>query len=364
MKLFVVTDMHFLSPALTDNGAPFIRMLERGDGKLSEYSVRLAAALEKRVITERPDALVIAGDLTFNGERKSLEDLSVILGRVKDSGIPVLVIPGNHDIAYPQAYCYRGTKAYRVENLDSAAFRSVCGCFGYGDAAERDAESTSYYYPLGEDRAILFLDANTEKSPGAVLPGTLAWAEDVLVRAKSRGIRVISVTHQNVLAQNPLITKGFILENAAETERVLRLGGVRLNLSGHSHLHHTAVKDGLTDHCTGAFSAAPFRFTIVSAEPGEEERLHTGSLGILEREGRERVRASVLRQAERGLEGLVLTDGEREKLLDFAVRFNTAYFAGNADLSPMKEEPAWKLWREKGKGSFWLSYMGSVLSDK
>ena len=96
--LFTATDLHYIAPTLTDNGALFTDLIEQGDGKVMAYSDALIEAFVAQVIAEKPDALILSGDLTFNGARESHEALSLRLARVRDAGIPVFVLPGNHDL--------------------------------------------------------------------------------------------------------------------------------------------------------------------------------------------------------------------------------------------------------------------------
>ena len=42
-------------------------------------------------------ALILSGDLSFNGEKTSHEELAGKLFKLQEQGIPVLVLPGNHD---------------------------------------------------------------------------------------------------------------------------------------------------------------------------------------------------------------------------------------------------------------------------
>ena len=96
--ILVASDTHFISPALTDNGAYFTRMVERSDGKVTLYCDALTDAFCAQVIAQQPDCLILSGDLTFNGARRSHEDFAQKLARIQEAGIPVYVIPGNHDL--------------------------------------------------------------------------------------------------------------------------------------------------------------------------------------------------------------------------------------------------------------------------
>ena len=65
--LLTATDLHYLSPELTDGGSAFTRMVDQGDGKMVGDSTALLEALVWQTIREAPDALILSGDLTFNG---------------------------------------------------------------------------------------------------------------------------------------------------------------------------------------------------------------------------------------------------------------------------------------------------------
>jgi hypothetical protein len=45
MRVAVAADLHYLSPALTDGGSLFTRVITNSDGKLMQYSEELAEAL-------------------------------------------------------------------------------------------------------------------------------------------------------------------------------------------------------------------------------------------------------------------------------------------------------------------------------
>ena len=71
---------------------------------------------------ERPDLLLISGDLTHHGERQSHLDLVTDLLSLEKEGVRVLVVPGNHDINIPNAVAYRGDKSFRLESVTKDEF--------------------------------------------------------------------------------------------------------------------------------------------------------------------------------------------------------------------------------------------------
>ena len=362
VHLLAVSDLHYISPKLNDGGEFFRRTVENADGKLTERSEEFLAALEAQTLKERPDALVISGDLTFNGEHQSLRDLKETFGRIREKGVTVLVLPGNHDVSYPMAVNFTGKGTERVKNVSQAEFLEECREFGYGAAEEKDRASFSYYYPLSEDFALLFLDANTEAAPGALLPGTLAFAERVLKRARQKGVTVVTVTHQNVLPQNRLYGDAFAVRNRKETAALLKKYRVAHNLSGHAHLTHCAAEDGLADHAAGCMSLAPFRIARITV-CGKQADYRNGILEVppeLREEGEARARQTIRQQVGAELDRLSLPPEIRENLIASAVRFNRAYFSGELDPEAFRKDPGLTLWKEYASGTLFWSYMRSA----
>ena len=142
--LFTATDLHYIAPTLTDNGALFTDLIEQGDGKAMAYSDALIEAFVAQVISEKPDALILSGDLTFNGARESHEALSLRLARVRDAGIPVFVLPGNHDLNSSSAARFEGDGYTRVDGVTgSAPPKAWTWSFPGGNVGERLFSSIS-----------------------------------------------------------------------------------------------------------------------------------------------------------------------------------------------------------------------------
>ena len=176
--LIVATDLHYIAPELTDHGAYFERMIENADGKVTEFIEELTDSFLAEVIRRKPDALILAGDLTFNGARLSHTALADKLHAVSDTGIPVLVIPGNHDLENEDAARFRGESFTRVENVTAEDFASIYYDFGLAQAASRDSASLSYTVEINPLLRVLMLDVNTEDSPNRVREETLSWVEE------------------------------------------------------------------------------------------------------------------------------------------------------------------------------------------
>lgn len=380
LSILVATDLHYLSPELTDYGTGFMRMVENGDGKPTQYTPELLDAFIQTVLDRHPAALILSGDLSFNGERESHAELAKKLEVLEGQGIPVLVIPGNHDIDNPFAARYEGESVSHVDGVSAEEFQKIYGKLAYGNAAARAEDSLSFLYELSDRLWILLLDSNPAYLSGAVPEATLTWAEAQLERAREKGAAVITVTHQNVLSQNGLLSKGFVLENHDAVEALLRGGAVTLNLSGHVHIQHISEKEGLMDIATGSLSVSPNQYGILTVKDSGEFTYKTEPVAVKDWNGEkgggtfegqefsEMTRAyfdrCTRKKMKKELADLPLVEEQKEAMTALAVEINGDYFAGRLKgKGEITDTEAWRLWETEGSGLFFKKYMDSMLED-
>lgn len=274
LYIMVATDMHFISPRLTDHGPFFEELVHNSDAKLMDYSEEIVDVLVEAAFAEKPDVLVIPGDLTYNGARESHGDIVAKLARIREAGIPVVVIPGNHDIECPQAARFEGDGYELVESIGANEFAELYADFGYaGDATlARDDASLSYVWELDPGLRLLMLDVNGTPSlgtapQGTAAPETIEWVAGQLADAAAAGARVIAVSHQSMLQQT-FIDYGYVVDNAQDVLEHYKDAGVLLNLCGHLHLQHFEIDgDGFVDVATSALSVSPCQFARVTVTP-------------------------------------------------------------------------------------------------
>lgn len=241
--IYLLSDLHYMSALATDYGKAFETFEAKSDGKVIRYLPQVLDALLEETVREKPDALVLTGDITMNGERINHEDLARKLSKVREAGVQVLVIPGNHDINNPDAGVYFGEKADKTDGVDPAGFWEIYGGFGPDQAISRDEGSFSYIYELRDDIWLALLDT-AQYEPrnlveGMVRPGTMAWLEENLQAAKEQGVQVIVLGHHNLLSESRMFTTMCTLENGRDMVSLLERYQVPLYVSGHLHLQRT-----------------------------------------------------------------------------------------------------------------------------
>lgn len=266
-KFMVISDLHYLASDLYDDGEKFTKYMEKSDAKLTMLSDTLVEGIVDIAFEENVDALIISGDLTFNGEKLSHEKLADKLQYLQNRGIDVLVIPGNHDLNNIFAYKFEKDKIYFTDNVNEDSFKDIYCNLAYSKALYYDENSYSYVYELDDKHWILMVDCNSY-SQNRILTSTLSWVEEVLEKAKSKNIKVIGVTHQNVLGHSDQFGFDYIIQNGYALNKLYKEYDVNLNLSGHMHIQHITKNQYVYDIATNAVSVYPNLYAIVSFDEG------------------------------------------------------------------------------------------------
>lgn len=360
LRILTATDLHYIAPELTDNGPCFQQVVADGDGKYMLAIETIMDTFAAQVIAEAPQALVLSGDLSFNGARASHEALAAKLAGIEAAGIPVLVLPGNHDLNNAMAARFQGEDLAWVESLDAAGFEQVYAAFGFSEATARDSASLSYRYDLTEELSILMLDVNAVARPGAAADETLSWAERQLRQAREEGRQVLAVSHQNLLAHSSLLSAGYLIENAETLLALYEQYSVIANLSGHVHLQHSAQSEGgLWELTTQSLALSPHQYGVLSLSENQAS-YETQALTFPGAEGAAlTAHSSAFFRQTAYNQGLAeLKDHPRaEEMADFLAGVNTAYFAGRSD-SIDWSGGLYELWL--AQGSFFSLYLQSI----
>ena len=342
-RLITATDLHYLAPGLTDYGAMFTALTESGDGKLMRYIDELTTAFLAEVTEQKPESLILTGDLTFNGALLSHTALAEKLRAVESEGIPVYVLPGNHDLINPNAAAFFGESYRLVPSAAAEDFRRIYADFGFNEALSLDADSLSYIVQLNDTTRLLMLDFNTAHDPCGISETTLQWAEAQLRDAWEAGQRILAAGHQNLFRQT-VFTTGYVIDGAARLADLFRQFGVTLYLSGHLHCQHWKTEQGLTEIATGALSVQPCQYGVLT-ESGGAYRYETretdvaawaaaqgrteAELSDFPRYARDYFDARNRSQTAELLSLLGYTDEQAAHMTEYIVLLNRAYFSGD-----------------------------------
>ena len=362
-RLMVVTDLHYLAPELYAGSELFLRALQAGDGKITQQGEKLMQALTAEAKRRRPDALIVTGDLSFNGEKASHLRMAAWLGEIRAAGIPVWVIPGNHDIRSAVARAFSGNAWQYTEAVTEAEFARIYAPF-LGKKEGNAGANLSYHVRVGERWILALADAACYRDGaqvfGAFTPDHAAWLSDTLASAQATGDRTITATHHSLIPHTLLARDSFVMRNNEAMLGLLKRFGVPLNLSGHLHIQHIARQGVLADAATGAFSVWPHTWAWVTL--GEDGQVayaaHPLSDDLLPAGFQEQSKAwfaVITREKNRvHLANPGIPAADVSAMLDYAARFNLAFFSGHY----RREDPSWlqdrayALWQHYGRDTF------------
>ena len=260
-KIFITSDMHFFPESLCNNpAAPGIAEAE-GDGKLLAYNEKIMEAFVNDVLTDKPDAVILSGDLTLNGEKQGHLALTELLGRINSAGIRVFVIPGNHDINNPQAGGFENGRFYPVASVSPQEFRETYRPFGYEGALYYDKHSLSYITRLNDYLYAVMIDScmyertfrKLSKSDiaGTIFPVTLRWLQRSIrsIKIQNKDAQFITVIHHNVFPHNRNFTANYVINSANKAIKKFLQLNLNIFFSGHIHIQHilsNTTADGIT----------------------------------------------------------------------------------------------------------------------
>ncbi len=332
VTIAIGTDLHYLSPDLTDNGEYFQKMMDNSDAKAMLYSEEIIDGFLSEIIRHNPQTLILSGDITFNGEKLSHEGLAKKLEAVEEAGTQVLVMPGNHDLYVETAASFSGDSYILVDSVTAEEFEEIYHAFGFDEALSRDPASLSYTYEVAPGVWALMVDVNTKSSPGAITEATLDWVGTQLEASKDEGAKVLAVSHQNLLSHNYLFSEGYIIGGRNALYDLYIEYGVLCNLSGHMHIQHIAEMEGVIDIATSALSVAPCQYGVLDLYSGGMD-YHTERTDFPHAEDairmmKERSHRSVLKK---------IPDASQE-LQEFYAEINSSYFAGENHLVEWRED--------------------------
>lgn len=358
LRILVAADMHYLAPQLSDGGSYFQSMIRMADGKVMDRCEDVTDAFLEAVLEEAPDALILAGDLSFNGAVQSHTALAAKLQRLTDAGIRVLALPGNHDVYTGGAYRFAEDGYTPVPDADADTFATLYAACGYADALARDKHSLSYTVQLAPGLRVLLVDVNTQASPSRLSQKTLRWVKTQLRQAQAAGDRVLAVSHQNLLPHSPLLQDGFVMENSEKLLALYEEYGVLANLSGHIHLQHTAESAaGLPELVTSSLMLGPNRYGVLTLADGTLQYTTAScTAGELAEYSRQFFWESAYRQAFYA----VAYPDVRDRMARFYADANAAYFAGTMSTLHWDTE-ALALWQKEP--SFMTKYLESMAAE-
>ncbi|MCR5795231.1 MAG: metallophosphoesterase [Solobacterium sp.] len=223
---------------------------------LMKYAKPALSALFAQVRQEKPDVFIICGDNTNSGRTADMYYIRDQLRMIRDEGIRIVMVPGNHDLdlCTPERY----------ESIYGELLQADC----------RDPHSLSYTCTVKDTVFFAMDDSSLHDTHGILSDASMAWLKQQLQRYRGSSCTKVFVSHHGVLDEP--------WNRRPELYRILNPGlqdllvsnGVRLCLSGHQHFPSALIRRGILQITAPMPLANSFTYCDLRLRDGyAEERL-------------------------------------------------------------------------------------------
>ena len=261
LRIAVMSDLHYLSPDMIAGTEDFEHALNSDRKLLKESSAILYEKFEQ-VRADKPDILLVSGDLTKDGEQECHAALAKQLQQLQQDipGLKIYVINGNHDIRNYNAKNFNTPdgKAVPATRTHPEDFKRIYD-FVYSDptviatftpAAGNEAGSLSYVARPVEGLTIIAMDTcryskeNTSngtdehETSGAISADLEKWVIEQTAAAKARGDLVIGLEHHGLVPHfdvEPTILPMYLVNGYERIAQEYADAGMSVVFTGHMH---------------------------------------------------------------------------------------------------------------------------------
>lgn len=277
-SFWVISDTHLIADSLHDHGQAFSQMQKTSQGKDLYYQETALSAFVRMAQKKKPTAIIVTGDVTFNGERVSAEKFAEIFKPLEETQL--LVLPGNHDIYDGWAREFRGKKQYYAGQISPRMWRNIFKT-SYKNAVSVDDKSLAYSVQLNPNYLLILADSNEYgKEEATTAPATAGflgreqrrWIKAQLQYASENNLQVIFCMHHNLYAHNPAVNKGYVVDDYRELRKLLAQYNVKLVFSGHIHAQNIMLPQDpcpATEVVTASFCSNDQGYGVVKVSPKE-----------------------------------------------------------------------------------------------
>ena len=227
-----------------------------GSGNQTHEAAGLLLQALARAQDNGAQFVLLCGDLAHDGTEEQHRYFAGLLrGFEQESGIPVYVVPGNHDY-------YKTTPA---------EFREYYADFGYDEALARDDATASYTADLPGGYRLIAVDSNLPGKDGDGLDERLfGWIGAQAGSAAADGKTPIAMMHHPLLEPIPyasILMKDFIVRDHEDVAEQFTKWGVSYVFTGHEHANNITSFTGsngkaVYDILTTSLNSYPTEFRM------------------------------------------------------------------------------------------------------
>ncbi len=273
LKFFVITDTHYFKNSLGAFGEEYEKFMRYEQKCFAETESINKALFEYLGNSKEADIILIAGDLSFNGEKESHLAFIEELKKLREKGKKIYVITAGHDFE-DNCFAFDETGRISPEGTKREELYGLYYEFGFKQAIACDRKHLSYVAQLGEGVRLLALNNDGDCGDFQTYDEEqISWIKEQTAKAKKDGQMLIAMNHYPLLPGQPIfsIVPTCVQKNGGEITTMLADEGVHLVFTGHMHNQSVNLKvtprgNKIYDVCTGSVIACPSVMRLVTVE--------------------------------------------------------------------------------------------------
>lgn len=280
-KFYLITDPHFFATELGCSGEAYEDFMHYEQKCFAETESICNSVIDWLKNADEADTVLIAGDLSFNGEAKSHEKFIKLLYELKESGKKIFVVTADHDFKTKdgETFAFGENGRYSPEHTRREDLFDMYRDFGFGQAIVADRDNLSYVAELSDDVRLLCINCDFKEN-GKYCFGDEQWdwIKEQTAKAREDGKTMIAMCHYPILPGQPLfqLISPIMINDAHKFATFLADEGVKIVFTGHMHNQSinyidTEKSNRLYDITTGAIIADPAFIRHVTISEGKAE---------------------------------------------------------------------------------------------
>lgn len=281
-KMFVITDTHYFASSLGCRGEEYDSFMQFEQKCFAETEAINKAAFKWLGESNDADTVLIAGDLSFNGEKQSHKEFSELLKKLKESGKRIFMITAGHDFN-DAPFAFDETGRLTPEGTKREELFDMYYDYGFSDAIAVDRESLSYVAQLTDGIRLLALNNDGNYAVGKTYPARqIEWILRQTKKAREDGQMMIAMNHYPLIPGSPVLglIDDAVMKNAESITGLLADEGVHLCFTG--HMHNQSVKLRISENnnrfwdvCTGSLIGCPASMRLVTINSPSDVEIKT-----------------------------------------------------------------------------------------
>ena len=244
LKFTVISDTHYYSKKNFVDGFDKNKKPKPGQLFFSRSEEIVEHTFDCLCKNDTPDIVLISGDLTYNGERTSHDEMKAALKKLQQKGKRVYVITATHDYTTPRMPTYgidKNDKYIEVESVNRTQLLKYYGDFGYNNAIAKHKSTMSYVAQLADGYRLFALNDDYGDPDCGFSDELMNWVKTEANNAKRDGQYIIAMTHHPLVPPSPIyaaVAKGDMLNEYELRRNQLSDLGFDFVLTGHTHMHN------------------------------------------------------------------------------------------------------------------------------